>query len=108
MGQHPPDFAATTAKPQLDPCHFRAIPPRYFKACPSFVTAYGMAVLHFHDLERLGLTVPDAGLELSVFKPKRAAARIEKGISVIFCSLGFFYQKRFLLGNYIFNPNLFA
>ena len=44
MGQHPPDFAATTAKPQLDPCHFRAIPPRYFKACPSFVTAYGMAV----------------------------------------------------------------
>ena len=47
MGQHPPDFAATTAKPQLDPCHFRAIPPRYFKACPSFVTAYGMAVLFF-------------------------------------------------------------
>ena len=47
MGQHPPDFAATTAKPQLDPCHFRAIPPRYFKACPSFVTAYGMAVIRF-------------------------------------------------------------
>ena len=52
MGQHPPDFAATTAKPQLDPCHFRAIPPRYFKACPSFVTAYGMAVFQVQSFTR--------------------------------------------------------
>ena len=57
MGQHPPDFAATTAKPQLDPCHFRAIPPRYFKACPSFVTAYGMAVKKILNIAFIALLV---------------------------------------------------
>jgi hypothetical protein len=42
MGQHPPDFAATKAKPQLAPYHFRSVLPRHFKDCPSFGTAHGV------------------------------------------------------------------
>ena len=34
----------STPKSQLDPRHFPASRPCYFKACRSFDTAYGMAV----------------------------------------------------------------
>jgi hypothetical protein len=47
MGKHPPDFAATKAKPQLAPYHFRSVLPRHFKDCPSFGTAHGVPVKRF-------------------------------------------------------------